>query len=116
VVAGGRRVAEFQRFGRSWPVEVKTEGNSGMSAKDLRRLQIRGSQGQMIPLGTLVTVRERTGPVVLDFLDHFPMVEVTANPAPGESVAGLRQLCEQLANEVRTELGLAAAYRLTWLP
>jgi hypothetical protein len=43
------------------------------------------------------------------------MVEVTANPAPGESLAELRKLCEQLANDVRTEMGLAAAYRLTWL-
>jgi RND family efflux transporter MFP subunit len=115
VAAGGRRVANFHRFGRSWPVEVKTEGGSGMSAKDLRRLQVRNSRGQMIPLGTLITVRESTGPLVLDFLYHFPMVEVTANHAPGESTAGLRKLCEQLANEVRAELGLAAAYRLTWL-
>jgi multidrug efflux pump subunit AcrB len=69
----------------------------------------------MIPLSALATVRETTGPLVLDFLDHHPMVEVTANPAPGESIAALRTLCERLADEVRTELGLEAAYRLTWL-
>src|SRR5262249_48640229 len=112
---GVQRVADVNHFGRSRRVEIKTEGGAGKSAEELRRLKIRSSRGQMIPLSTLITVRESTGPPVLDFLDHFPMVEVTANPAPGESVAELRKLCEQLANEVRTELGLAASYRLTWL-
>jgi RND family efflux transporter MFP subunit len=115
VYAGGLRVTDFNRFGRNWPVELKTPGGSGMSAQDLRRLKIRNARGQMIPLSALIRLREDTGPLVQDFLDHYPMVEVNANPAPGESVAELRKLCEQLANEARTELGLAAPYRLIWL-
>jgi multidrug efflux pump subunit AcrB len=115
VCTGGRPVADITRFGRNWPVEVRAEGDSDTWAKDLHRLQVRNARGQMIPLGKLITVREQTGPAVQDFLDHFPMVEVTANPAPGESVGGLRKLCERLANEARTEAGLAGSYRLTWL-
>src|SRR5262249_19724888 len=38
VYAGVQRVADFHRFGRSWRVDVKTEGGSGVPAQDLRRL------------------------------------------------------------------------------
>jgi multidrug efflux pump subunit AcrB len=103
------------RFGRNWPVEVRADGDPGSRAKDLQRLQVRNARGEMIPLSRLITVREQTGPAVQDFLDHVPMVEITANPAPGESLKELRKLCERLAGEARTEAGLAGEYRLTWL-
>jgi RND family efflux transporter MFP subunit len=115
VHAGLRRVADFNRFGLVWPVEIKTEGAPDISARELRRLKIRSARGLMIPLSALAKVREFTGPPVLDFLDHLPMVEVTANLATGESAAELRKLCERAADEARTELGLSGAYRLTWL-
>jgi hypothetical protein len=43
------------------------------------------------------------------------MVELTANAGPGAAIAAGRELCEQLAEEARKDMGLAAAYRLTWL-
>jgi multidrug efflux pump subunit AcrB len=44
----------------------------------------------------------------------YPMAAVTANPAPGVSLARARALCEGRAEEVRKELGLSAEYRLAW--
>ena len=43
------------------------------------------------------------------------MVTVTANPASGMSLAQACALCETLAEEVRKELRLPEAYKLTWL-
>ena len=48
-------------------------------------------------------------------LDLNPMVEVTANPAAEVSLVECRTLCEKWFEQVRTESGLAAEYRLTWL-
>jgi hypothetical protein len=43
------------------------------------------------------------------------MVALTANPAPGVSLAQARALCEMRAEEIRRELGLSDEYRLAWL-
>jgi hypothetical protein len=43
------------------------------------------------------------------------MAEVTANPAPGVSLADARKLCTTAAEAVRKELRLSARYRAIWL-
>jgi multidrug efflux pump subunit AcrB len=84
-------------------------------AEDLKLLMVRNSKGEMVPLSQLATVQDITAPLVLDRLDGRPMVEVTANPASGVTLAQARALCETTAEEVRKELQLSAEYRLTWL-
>jgi multidrug efflux pump subunit AcrB len=96
-------------------VRVEIAPGSGDLAKDVGKLQVRNARGQMIPLGAFVRVREVEAPEALDFLDGRPMVEVTANPAAGVAPARARTQCETLAEEVRKELRLSAAYRLRWL-
>lgn len=105
----------FTRFGRSWRVDLQFETASGALDKDIRRLKVRNSRGQMIPLGAFITVRETEGPRTLDFLDSQPMVEITANLAAGTFDDPVRKLCETVANEVHKDLGLSGEYRLTWL-
>jgi RND family efflux transporter MFP subunit len=116
VQAGALHVNGFSRFGRNWRVQVQAASNSGDLAKDLRRLQVRGGEGRMIPLSAIVKVREVEAPLALDFLDSWPMVQVTANPSPGVKLENARKRCETLAEEVRKELRLPADYRLFWLP
>jgi multidrug efflux pump subunit AcrB len=87
----------------------------GNRVEDLRQLQVRNAQGQMVRLGTLVAVRDAEAPEVIERLDGEPMVEVTASPAVDVPVAQARTACEGLAEEVRKKMGLPAEYRLTWL-
>jgi multidrug efflux pump subunit AcrB len=96
-------------------VELQYDGSSGELAREFRRLKIRNSRGQMIPLGAFATVRETDGPRTLDFLDCQPMVEITANLASGTFDEQMRKRCETVAEDVRKDLGLSAEYRLTWL-
>jgi RND family efflux transporter MFP subunit len=116
VYGGSLYINDFTRFGRTWRVVVQAAPGSGDWAKDLRKLKIRNARGQMIPLNTIVKVGETEGPAALDFLDFWPMVEITANPDSGVKLEAARKLCEVLADEVRKELRLSADYRLNWLP
>jgi len=116
VYAGPVRVNDFNRFGRTWRVEIQAEPGSGSWPTDAGKLKIRNARGQMIPLGMLIKVVETEGPLALDFLDLRPMVEITANPEAGVSPAQARTLCETLVEEARKELRLPGEYRLTWLP
>ncbi len=94
-------------------IQVMTDSEDW--AKDLLQLKVRNNQGEMIALEKVIKVRESKDPPLLDFLDGQPMVETTANPVTGTSHAQARKICETGAEEVRKELGLAKAYRLTWL-
>jgi RND family efflux transporter MFP subunit len=115
VSLGTYYVCDFTHFGRTWRAQVQVVPSSSDWAKDLLKLKVRNARGQMIPLNTLVKVRETEGSAVLDFLDGRPMVEITANLASGVRLAEARKLCETLAEEARKELQLTADYRLFWL-
>ncbi len=81
--AGTLHVNDFDRFGRTWHVEIQAKAGSDDWMKDIKKLKVRNARGQMVPLGTLVSTRLADTPRVLDFLDSRPMVEITANVAAG---------------------------------
>ncbi|HEX4130869.1 MAG TPA: multidrug efflux RND transporter permease subunit [Pirellulales bacterium] len=55
----------FNAFGRFWQVVVQAEGSFRQDTSDLSQIKVRNILGQMVPLSTLVTVREITGPVLV---------------------------------------------------
>ncbi len=101
--------------GGTWRVEVRADAGPRAAAENIRKLRARNGRGELVPLGALVEVREVEAPAVVDRLDGRPVVRITANPAPGVSLARARALCEARAEEARKGLRLPAAYRLTWL-
>jgi RND family efflux transporter MFP subunit len=115
VYGGALPVNHFNRFGRTLRVEVQAGARSGDWAKDLGKLKVRNAKGQMVALGSFVTVREVESPLALDFLDFCPMVELTAIVEPGVPLEGGKKVCTMLADEARKEMGLTAEYRVTWL-
>jgi multidrug efflux pump subunit AcrB len=106
---------ELSGSGRTSQIKLQTGSEWRNDADDIRQLKVRNSQGNMVPLSTIVTLRETTGPAIEERFNGQPMVEITANPAAGITLAEIRTLCETLAGEVRAELRLPADYRLTWL-
>ncbi|MBV9123977.1 MAG: efflux RND transporter periplasmic adaptor subunit [Planctomycetes bacterium] len=109
-------IGHFNRFGRSWAVNLQVDAGRASGVKDiLRQLKVHNGRGQLVPLTNLVRTHEGTEPGILVRFFGFPMVEITANPAPGMSLGETRWLCETLAEEARLALGLSAEYQLTWL-
>jgi multidrug efflux pump subunit AcrB len=76
--------------------------------KDLNEFLLRGEGGKLIPLGSLVVVREVLTPSLVQRLDGNPMAEVTANllaeVVPAQAQTALTRLA--------ADLNLPAAYRL----
>jgi multidrug efflux pump subunit AcrB len=107
-------VNDFNKFGRIWQLIVRApEAFRGID--QIKGLKVRNAQGEMLPLSTVVAIRNVEGPAVVDRLNLDPTVEVTANLASGVTLGQARTLCEAAAEEVRKELRLPAEYRLTWL-
>ncbi len=112
---GSVYVNDFNRFGRTWQVVVQAPERPRDAVEDLKRLMVRNRKGEMVPLDKLAKVQTVNDPLVLDRFNGKPAVQLTANPAVGTSIAEARTLCERLADEVRRELRLPAAYRVSWL-
>jgi multidrug efflux pump subunit AcrB len=69
----------------------------------------------MVALAAFTNVRELQGSWAVDRLNREPMIEITASPASGVSLAQARATCESQAEKARKELNLPATYRMTWL-
>ena len=104
---------DFQRPGRIRRVHVPD--NQASRVKDLRQLMVRNGKGEMVPLGTMVSLGVVKAAAVVYRLDDWPAEKMTATPAPGVSLDVARKVCDKAAELVRKELRLPSAYRLTWL-
>src|SRR5207253_4191795 len=59
---GSLYVNDFNRFGRTWQVNVQADSDFRRQIEDLQQLKIRSATGKMVPLGTLASVEEQSGP------------------------------------------------------
>ena len=48
-------------------------------------LKVRNAQGDMVPLATMITVKDITGPAIVNHYNQYPSAEINGNPAPGSS-------------------------------
>ncbi len=111
---GSLYVNDFNRFGRTWQVNVQADAQYRMHPEDLKRLYVPRRNGQMVPFSTFTTIREITGPVMLLRYNLYSAAFINADSAPGvssgEAIAKLEQVAdENLGPSMRaewTELGL----------
>ncbi len=82
---GSLYVTSFNEFGRYWQVTVQAEGNYRDRIEDINLLQVRNKSGQMVPLGTLVNVRDKGGPIAVTRYNLYTAAPITGNMKPGVS-------------------------------
>ena len=68
IYLGSLYVTSFNEFGRYWQVTLQAEGSYRYRESDINLLEVRNKWGEMVPLGTLVTMREIGGPVMVHAL------------------------------------------------
>ncbi|HWW00819.1 MAG TPA: multidrug efflux RND transporter permease subunit [Candidatus Acidoferrum sp.] len=85
IYLGSLYVNDFNRFGRTYEVIAQADAQFRQHPEDITRLKTRNSQGQMVPLGTLVKVKETYGPDRAMRYNGYPAAEINGAPAPGFS-------------------------------
>jgi multidrug efflux pump len=105
---GSLYVNSFNEFGRYWQVNIQAEGDDRRRVGDLNLLQVRNKWGQMVPLGTLVSVRDVGGPVMVNRYNLYPAAPITGNIAPrvssGEAIAAIEKVAhDTLPRSMSTE-------------
>jgi hydrophobe/amphiphile efflux-1 (HAE1) family protein len=82
---GSYYVNNFNEFGRNWQVNVQADPQFRDRVRDVGRLQVRGGTGQMIPLSTVLRVRDTSGPVLVQRYNMYSAAVITGDVAPGTS-------------------------------
>src|SRR5262249_10897577 len=111
VSLGSLYINDFNRFGRTWQVNVQAAANYREQIDNLKQIKIRSDRGKMVPFGTLATVEERSGPVLIMRYNMYPSAAVNLSPAPGVSSGQAIERAEGMTNE---KLKLARAMRSEW--
>ncbi|HEX2479572.1 MAG TPA: efflux RND transporter permease subunit, partial [Geminicoccaceae bacterium] len=103
---GSTYVNDFNRFGRVYKVYVQAEPEFRRDPKQFGLFFVRGQNGQMVPLDTLVTVRAASGPEFTNRFNLYRAAEVTGVPAAGFSSAQALAALEDVArNTLPPEMG-----------
>jgi multidrug efflux pump len=85
VYLGSLYVNDFNRFGRTYQVNVQAESPYRLEPEDISHLRTRNLAGEMIPLGSVVTVKPIYGPDRVMHYNGFPAAEINGAAAPGFS-------------------------------
>ena len=97
---GSYYVNNFNQFGRNWQVNVQADPQFRDRVRAIGQLQVRSSRGQMIPLRTLLRVRDTSGPVLVQRYNLYPAAVITGDVAPGASSGQAVPQMEALAGRL----------------
>jgi multidrug efflux pump subunit AcrB len=110
VYLGSFYVNNFNQFGRTWQVNLQADPQFRKKVPDVRELQVKNNRGQMIRIGTLLNVRDTSGPVMVMRYNMYSAATVTGAAGPGGSSGRAMELLETIAGE---ELPSTMAYEWT---
>jgi multidrug efflux pump len=99
VYLGSLYVNDFNRFGRTWQVNVQADANHRQQIEDLKQYKMRSVAGTMVPLGAIASVREINGPVLIQRYNMYPSAPINGEPALGVSSGEAIGLMQGVASQ-----------------
>jgi multidrug efflux pump len=100
IYLGSLYVNDFNRFGRTWQVNVQAKGEYRDDLNKIRLLQVRNASGEMVPLGSVVQIREIGGPINIGRYNMYPAAAILGTTKPGVSTGEGIEEMERLCDEV----------------
>jgi len=99
VYLGSAFVNDFNLLGRTYRVTAQADAPFRDTPADIANLKTRSDSGAMVPLGSVATFQDRTGPYRVVRYNLAPAVEVDGDTAPGYSTGASLTTMEKLAAE-----------------
>ncbi|MGY0788684.1 efflux RND transporter permease subunit [Azospirillum argentinense] len=106
---GSRYVNDFNLYGRVFQVQVQDAAEYRDEVAAIDQLYVRSSSGDMVPLRSIVTIRNTLAPDSLVRYDQFLSASVNGNPAPGGSSGQALAAMQEVADRT-----LPAGYATEW--
>ncbi|KPF52497.1 multidrug transporter AcrB [beta proteobacterium AAP51] len=97
---GGRVVTRYKRDAEQYDVLVQTEAVGRTTPEDIEKIFVRGRNDTMVPLSSLVQVREAVSPRELNHFNQRRSVSLTADLAPGYTQGEALKFMDETAARV----------------
>jgi multidrug efflux pump len=99
VYLGSAYVNDITLSNRNWQVNIQADAKYRLRGEDVGKLRVRNEAGEMVPLETLITVRDVTGPAIVNHYNSNPSAEISGSTAPGvssgQAISLMTQICRQ---------------------
>ncbi len=99
VYMGSEYVNDFDFNNRSYRVYVQADQPFRMNSRDLRQYYVRSDTNGLVPLDNIVSLKETSGPQVINHFNLFRSAEIDGAAAPGYSSGQGLKAMEELAKQ-----------------
>ncbi len=106
---GAYYVNDFNMYGKTFKVNIQSDMRYRENPNDLKDVFVRNSEGKLIPLSTLITMKKKLGADIVERFNLFPAAKVLGEPKPGFSSGDALRAIEECASEVLPE-----GYTVAW--
>ncbi|TIT16759.1 MAG: multidrug efflux RND transporter permease subunit, partial [Mesorhizobium sp.] len=96
---GTAYVNDFNAFGRVYQVRAQADQAFRLERDDILQLKVRSAAGALVPLGTLIEIRDVTGPSLVQRYNMYVSVPLQGNAAPGVSTGDALNAMAKVADE-----------------
>lgn len=115
VFMGGTYVNQFNKFGRSWQVNIQADAAFRNNPDVIRVLKVRNLEGQMVPLATVASVTPVQGPVLVMRYNMYTSAAINGDAAPGVSSGTVMAETQRLADAQNTRFDWTQIYYMQQL-
>ncbi|MEI7049019.1 efflux RND transporter permease subunit [Pseudomonas koreensis] len=99
IYLGSLYANDFNRFGRTYQVNVQAEQQFRLESDQIGQLKVRNNKGEMIPLATFIKVSDTSGPDRVMHYNGFITAEINGAAAPGYSSGQAEKAIEKLLKD-----------------
>ncbi len=99
IYLGSSYVNDFNFLGRTYRVTAQADTQFRDEREDIARLRTRSNSGAIVPLGSVMTLRETTAPDRVVRYNLFPAADVNGDTLPGFSSSQAIAAMERIADE-----------------
>ena len=97
---GSIQASDFNRFGKYYRVLVQSTPETRQDKESLNGIFVKNNLGQMVPVNTLVSLKQVTGAEVVDRFNLFNSSNLTVMAAPGYSTGQAMAAVEEVSKQV----------------
>ena len=99
IYLGSQYVNDFNKFGRTYQVIAQADAPYRANSENITQLKVRNARGEMVPLGSVLTMKQSYGPDQVTHYNGYPAADISGSAAPGVSAGSAVQTMERLATE-----------------
>ncbi|WP_309380954.1 efflux RND transporter permease subunit [Cerasicoccus frondis] len=97
VYVGSVFVNDLSYLGRTFRVTAQAKPSQRLDVEDVMQIKVRSDNGSMVPLGSIATVQNTTGPTLIPRYNLYPAAPLRGSAAPGYSSGEALDAMEQIA-------------------